>query len=82
MNGADNFCRLPYDPEWRALKWARENCPSYITNCAAPTQLKYFPNYDTDRAAPNRLRTIAGIDYYFADREELTLFTLKWKTNG
>lgn len=66
MIGATNFCNLPYDPEWRALKWAKENCPSYITNCAAPTQL----------------RTIAGIDYYFADREELTLFTLKWKPNG
>ena len=24
--------KLPYDPEWRALIWAKEFCPSYITN--------------------------------------------------
>lgn len=26
---------LPYDPEWRALQWAKEYCPSYITNKAS-----------------------------------------------
>ena len=68
MIGADNFCSLPYDPEWRALAWAKENCPSYITNRSART---------------GTLRVnLASIEYYFADREELTLFTLKWKTNG
>ena len=66
MIGATNFCSLPYDPEWRALKWAKENCPSYITNSAPWPQLG---------AAGN-------INYFFADREDLTLFTLKWKTNG
>ena len=25
---------LPYDPEWRALRWAKKHCPSYITNQA------------------------------------------------
>lgn len=23
---------LPYDPEWEPLYWAKQNCPSYITN--------------------------------------------------
>ena len=23
---------LPYDSEWTALAWAKEYCPSYITN--------------------------------------------------
>ena len=23
---------LPYDPLWTPLEWAKENCPSYITN--------------------------------------------------
>lgn len=25
---------LPYDPVWRALEWAKKNCPGYITNRA------------------------------------------------
>jgi hypothetical protein len=23
---------LPYDPEWKALHWAKKHCPSYICN--------------------------------------------------
>jgi hypothetical protein len=23
---------LPYDPVWKALAWAKQHCPSYITN--------------------------------------------------
>ena len=26
---------LPYDTFWEALDWAKENCPSYITNYAS-----------------------------------------------
>ena len=29
---------LPYDPSYRALFWAKENCPSYITNLASPEE--------------------------------------------
>ena len=25
---------LPYDPEWKALEWAKKHCPSYISNQA------------------------------------------------
>ena len=25
---------LPYDPLWTPLEWAKEYCPSYITNTA------------------------------------------------
>ena len=28
---------LPYDPVWTALAWAKENCPSYITNDVSNT---------------------------------------------
>lgn len=37
---------LPYDPEWPALKWAKENCPSYYTNDATPVGFdEYYVNY-------------------------------------
>ncbi len=29
-----NSVILPYDPEWKALVWAKAFCPSYITNQA------------------------------------------------
>lgn len=30
-----NCCvTIPYDPAWPALKWAKDCCPSYITNTA------------------------------------------------
>jgi len=27
---------LPYDPHWKELEWAKENCSSYITNSVGP----------------------------------------------
>lgn len=27
-----NQVKLPYDPMWTALSWAKKHCPSYITN--------------------------------------------------
>lgn len=37
---------LPYDPDWRALIWAKKHCPSYITNSGGPgnTIVYYFSN--------------------------------------
>jgi hypothetical protein len=54
---------LPYDPLWRALDWAKEHCPSYITNDIH----KYGNSYDNKR-----------IDYFFGDGQDATFFALKW----
>lgn len=61
---ANSIVTLPYDPEWRALDWAKQHCPSYITNA---THL--IPN--------SALRTNA-IDYYFGDEGDATFFALTW----
>ncbi len=37
---------LPYDPAWPALRWAKDNCPGYITNNADSSGriVYYFTN--------------------------------------
>lgn len=57
---------LPYDPVWRALDWAKKNCPSYITN---DTIVKKYPETGYD------------IVYFFRDEEDATIFALRWKTS-
>lgn len=60
---------LLYDHNWQALKWAKDNCPSYITNTAellsnsgnAGTPLKIY-----------------SIHYYFGDERDAVAFALKW----
>jgi hypothetical protein len=61
---------LPYDPAWTALAWAKEHCPSYITNKASNT---------------TRLKHVSGgwinascIVYYFGNEQDALIFTLKW----
>lgn len=61
---------LPYDPVWTPLAWAKENCPSYITNKASNT---------------TRLKPVAGgwvndssIVYYFGDEQDAIMFKLTW----
>lgn len=56
---------LTYDPEWRALAWAKNNCPSYITN-----KLHEFSN--SDWKDPSK------IDYYFGEASDATFFALRW----
>ena len=58
-----NIVTLPYDPEWRALSWAKANCPSYITNQMHPKTALLIGPY---------------IDYYFSDDKDATFFALKW----
>jgi hypothetical protein len=60
---------LPYDPEWRALRWAHEHCESYITNVANPAGLK---------SAPGGWIADYCIVYYFGDENDAALFALKW----
>ncbi len=60
---------LPYDPEWQALKWAKEHCPSYITNRADTMKLK---------SAPGGWYSDVDIVYYFSDEQDAVMFKLKW----
>ena len=57
---------LPYDPVWCALEWAREHCPSYITNQSRPGTGTTFHNRQYD------------IVYYFGEERDAVLFALKW----
>ena len=53
---------LPYDPHWKALEWAKENCLSYCTNSASgPATLQFY-----------------DIVYYFSDEKDAVLFALRW----
>ena len=62
---------LPYDPEWKALAWAKENCPSYITNKVSnTTRLK--------RVASSGWVNDSSIVYYFSDERDVTFFMLRW----
>jgi len=63
---------LPYDPNWKALAWAKEYCSSYITNKASNT---------------TRLKPVSGgwvndssIVYYFSDEKDAMWFTLRWSS--
>lgn len=61
---------LPYDPVWTALDWAKEHCPSYITNEAGPARMKSVPGGWVN-ANPN-------IVYYFSDEKDALMFALRW----
>ncbi len=55
---------LPHDQNWAALEWAKEHCPSYITN---DLHQDGYNTYDNTR-----------IDYFFGNKEEAVIFKLKW----
>lgn len=55
---------LPYTPFWEPLTWAKENCPSYISN---DLHMDGYNTYDHRR-----------IDYHFADAEDAVMFMLRW----
>ncbi len=55
---------LPYRPMWEPLDWAKENCPSYITN---DVHMDGYNTYDNTR-----------IDYFFGDEGDAILFKLAW----
>lgn len=54
---------LPYDPQWRALEWIKENCPSYITN-------------DVHKEKGTEL--VTRIDYFFGDDRDVVWTLLRW----
>jgi hypothetical protein len=54
---------IPYSPLWEPLDWAKENCPSYITN---------------DLHRNGCIYDHRKIDYFFADEKDALMFALKW----
>jgi hypothetical protein len=56
---------LPYDPTWKALYWAKKNCPSYITN---------YASYGNDSCGNDR----TVIHYCFGNERDVVAFTMKW----
>jgi hypothetical protein len=58
-----NIVTLPYDPVWTALAWAKEHCPSYITN---------------DVHLAKTLNGGTKIDYHFGNEHDALLFALRW----
>jgi hypothetical protein len=55
---------LPYDPLWQAVDWAKEHCPSYITNA--------------HHKKADGQRYLDYIDYFFIDERDAIMFKLKW----
>jgi hypothetical protein len=55
---------LPYRPLWEPVQWAKENCPSYISN-------------DAHRIGDNAYDN-SKIDYFFSDEHDAFKFALRW----
>ncbi len=55
---------IPYDPFWEPLVWAKEHCPSYITN---DMHQNGYNAYDHTK-----------IDYHFSDEQDALMFLLRW----
>ena len=64
-----NKVTLPYDPVWTALEWAKQHCPSYITNEAGPARTK--------KVSGGWISDVS-IVYYFSDEQDAVFFSLKW----
>ena len=56
---------IPYDPDWRPLVWAKEYCPSYITN---DMHQDGYNTYDHTK-----------VDYHFSDERDVIAFMLRWQ---
>jgi len=63
---------LPYDPDWKALAWAKEHCLSYITNKAGPAKMK--------SVSGGWVNANHDIVYYFSDEKDAMWFTLRWSS--
>lgn len=59
---------LPYDRNWEALKWAKENCPGYITNRMNILRSKMFLTGNDEFV----------IDYFFSNEKDKVAFLLRW----
>ena len=54
---------LPYDPVWKALEWAKEHCPDFVSTEVHPH--------------PAWVRPIQ-IDYFFSSECDAVFFSLRW----
>jgi hypothetical protein len=55
---------LPFRPYKEPLDWAKEHCPSYITN---DVHMDGYNSYDTNK-----------VDYFFGDKYDALMFKLRW----
>jgi hypothetical protein len=58
------YVTLPFRPYREPLNWAKENCPSYISN---DVHMDGYNSYDNTK-----------IDYFFGNEEDAMLFKLAW----
>ena len=75
-----NYVVIPYDPTWKALEWAKEHCPSYITNDRIDRMGK-SPSWmqgPGPRPYPDHSVEDIKIRFYFGHRLDATAFALKW----
>jgi hypothetical protein len=55
---------LPFRQSMDPLAWAKENCPSYITN---DVHMSGYNAFDPTK-----------IDYFFEDNKDALIFALRW----
>jgi hypothetical protein len=60
----NRYVTLPYRPFAEPLNWAKEHCPSYITN---DVHMDGYNSYDNSK-----------IDYFFNDDKDALMFMLRW----
>jgi hypothetical protein len=60
--------KIPYDLRHEALWWAKQNCPSYITNSV---------HLETS-VLKGTIGSETYINYHFANETDATLFALRW----
>ena len=59
---------LPWKPTWEELDWAKNHCPSYITN-----DVHRYINSDGVE-----LGDVDRTDYFFGNKKDALMFRLKW----
>lgn len=67
---------LPYN-NWDPLTWAKENCPSYITNNAIVVEetIEIKGASTMKMLLPNKKYFV---EYYFYTKEDAALFAMRW----
>ena len=55
---------IPYTPLWAPVDWAKEHCPSYISN---DIHMDGYNTFDNSK-----------VDYFFSDEKDAMWFKLRW----
>jgi hypothetical protein len=61
----DMTVTIPLSSSWQALTWAKEHCPSYITN---DMHMDGYNTYDKNK-----------LDFHFSEEKDAIMFMLRWK---